>query len=91
MPGIEWATRVHYAAGPSEITRVGGEETARWTHGMMAKMPFPYTTSSGRVATGVEMVTRVRTEAGDGEWQPCQMTVVGRFYLAHILSQTLEH
>lgn len=67
MSRWEWATRVYHADGVPEIAPVDSEDTARWAYDLMRRMPFPHTTSSGRTATGVEMVVRLRD--GDGEWQ----------------------
>jgi len=67
VSNYEWATRVQYADGLPEVTPVDSEETARWAYNLMRTMPFPYVVQSGRTATAVELVSRVR--GGDGEWQ----------------------
>lgn len=67
MSRWEWATRVQYADGPPQVTPVRDEETARWTHGLMRTMPFPYVVEGGKTATGVELVVRLRDSNDD--WQ----------------------
>jgi hypothetical protein len=67
VSNYEWATRVLYADGPPEVAPVDGEGTARWAYDLMSTSRFPRVVASGRVATAVELVVRVRD--GDGEWQ----------------------
>ncbi len=64
----EWATRVQYTAGAPTVTPVRDEEAARFAYRLMRTMPFPYTVEGGRVAAGIELVSR----ASDGEWQVTQ-------------------